>query len=286
MIQGGKKRALGRGLGALLSDAPNPEMMAQAAAVPISSIRPSRFQPRTHFGDEELKGLTESVRRDGILMPILLRPLGEGYELIAGERRWRAAQRAGLLEVPAIVRNVDDQHALELAIIENEQRDDLTAIESARAFQRLMQDFGLTQQLVADRIGISRMQVSNLIRLLQLPKSVQQMIENRELDMGHARPLIGLPAVDAERLAKTCIAKNWSARQMEREVKKLVGGGKSKPVQSVTDADVESLQDDLSRSLGLPVELHCHKDGSGELRIRYGRPEELDGVLLRLRQQP
>ena len=277
-----KKRGLGKGLGALLSDSPAPELMAQASTVPISKIRPNRYQPRSHFDDAELESLTESVRREGVLMPILLRPAGDGYELIAGERRWRAAQAAGLLEIPAIVREVDDLQALELAIIENEQRDDLTAIESARAYQQMMEEFGCTQQEVADRIGVSRMQVSNLIRLLQLPESVQKMIENRELTMGQARPLVGLEASRAEELAHACVKQGWSAREMERHARQA--GKRPASASRRTDADVAALQDELTRTLGLPVEIRVRKNGSGEMRIRYTRPAELDGVLRRLRR--
>jgi len=281
MKQTGKKRGLGKGLEALLADTPSPELMSQALQIPISRIQPNRFQPRTRFDNEVLVALTESIRRDGVLMPVLLRPLGDGYELIAGERRWRAAQAAGLLEIPAIIRDVDDLQALELAIVENEQRDDLSAIESARAYQRMMDEFGCTQQQVAERIGISRVQVSNLTRLLQLPEKVQKLIENRELSMGQARPLVGLPAARAEMLAAECVAHGWSARQMEQHAKKnMQRSKKAMPV----DADIAALQDELTRKLGLPVELKCRKNGSGELRIRYTRPEELDGVLSRLRR--
>lgn len=278
-----KKRGLGRGLNALLSDTPTQEVLNQASKVLISKIKPNRYQPRSHFDPEELHSLTESIRLEGVLMPILLRPSGDGYELIAGERRWRASQAAGLLEIPAVIREVDDQQALELAIIENEQRDDLTAIESARAYNRLMQEFAYTQQQVAERIGVSRVQVSNMIRLLQLPDSIQMMIEDREMNMGHARPLVGLERRMAEELARECVAKGWSARQMEKEAKKAASH-KSKPAaHKEIDADVAALQDELTRTLGLPVHLNCKKSGAGELRISYTRPEELDGVLKRLR---
>ncbi len=279
-----KKRGLGKGLGALLSDVPAPELMAQASMIPISKIQPNRHQPRTCFADEELKSLIESVRRDGVLMPILVRPSGDGFELIAGERRWRAVQAVGLLEIPSIVRDVDDLQALELAIIENEQRDDLTAIESARAYQKMVDEFGCTQQQVANRIGISRVQVSNLTRLLQLPEKIQKMIEHRELSMGQARPLVGLPAAKSENLAVECVAHSWSARQMEEHAKqaaKLVST--TKPVSGI-DPDIAALQDELTRKLGLPVEICCKKSGAGEMRIRYTRPAELDGVLMRLRR--
>lgn len=280
MTQEPKRRALGRGLGALLGNKPSADLLTQARPVPISLIRPNRFQPRSRFSKDQLGSLTDSIRHDGVLVPVLLRPFGDEYELIAGERRWRAAQAAGLLEIPAIIREVDDRQALEFAIIENEQRDDLSAIESARAYQKLVQEFGLTQQTVAERIGISRSQVANIIRLLQLPEAVQKLIEQGKLEMGHARPLIGLPHQKAVRLANECITNVWSVRQMERAVKRKAPTENSS---SRLDADVVALQDSLSRNLGLQVEFRCKSKGSGELRIRYSRLEELDGVLARLR---
>jgi len=279
-----KKRGLGKGLGALLSATPAAEMTANASTVPISKIRPNRFQPRTHFADKALKALSESVRKEGVLTPVLLRPAEDGFELIAGERRWRAAQAAGLLEIPAVVRDVDDLQALELAIIENEQRDDLTAIESAHAYQRMADEFGCTQQQIAERFGISRVQVSNITRLLQLSEKIQKMIENRELDMGHARPIIGLPRDTAEMLAGECVANGWSARQMEKHAKQALQSSPVNKMPRTNDPDVTALQDELTRTLGLPVEIRCGKGGAGEMRIRYNRPEELDGVLARLRR--
>jgi len=277
-----KKRALGRGLDALLADKPTAEVLNQSTKILISKIKPNRYQPRSHFDEQELQSLTESVRKEGVLMPILLRAQGDGYELIAGERRWRASQAAGLLEIPAVVREVDDLQALELAIIENEQRDDLTAVESARAYKRLIDEFSFTQQQVAESIGVSRVQVSNLIRLLQLPLSIQEMIEQRQLTMGNARPLVGLDANKAEVLARKCIAEQWSARQMEKEAKRVLHDHVEYAPMPI-DADVAALQDELMRTLGLPVTLHCKKNGSGELKISYSRAQELDGVLRRLR---
>ncbi|MDX8403209.1 MAG: ParB/RepB/Spo0J family partition protein [Mariprofundaceae bacterium] len=279
-----KKRGLGRGLNALLSDSPVAGSEKESSNILISKIKPNRYQPRTHFDEEELKSLTDSIRKEGVIMPILLRPSGDGYELIAGERRWRASQAAGLLEIPAVIRDVGDKQALELAIIENEQRDDLTAIESARAYQRLIDEFSYTQQQVAERIAVSRVHVSNTVRLLQLPDPIQNMIENRELSMGHARPLIGLERREAMALARSCIEHEWSARQMEREAKKVAKGKNAKPKAKETDADVAALQNELSRTLGLPVSFTCKKSGAGELKIAYTRPAELDGVLKRLRR--
>jgi ParB family chromosome partitioning protein len=279
------KKRLGRGLDALLSDKPaDVALLSQARQIPISNIRPNRFQPRLNFDAEVLAALTESVRRDGVLMPVLVRPMGQGYELIAGERRWRASQAAGLQEIPAIVRDVDDLQALELAIVENEQRDNLTAIESARAYQRMMDEFGCTQQQVAERIGVSRVQVTNITRLLQLSEKVQKLIEKRELTMGQARPLVNLPSAAAEHLASQCVTHGWSARQMERAAQQAAKANGGKATAAALDVDVAALQDELTRRLGLPVTLSCRRNGSGELRIAYTRPEELDGVLKRLRR--
>jgi len=277
-----KNRGLGRGLNALLGDTPTPEVMRQTTHIPISKIKPNSYQPRSHFSNDGLETLTESIRQEGVLMPILIRPKGDGYELIAGERRWRASQAAGLTEIPAVIRKVNDLQALELAIIENEQRDDLTAIESAQAYRRMIDEFGCTQQQVAEKIGVSRVQVSNLIRLLQLSDYIQDMIGSRQLSMGNARPLVGLSTPVAENLARQCIEYGWSARQMEREAKKA-----ARPIPEAAkkemDADVVALQDELTRKLGLSVEIVCKKDGAGEMRIRYTQAAELDGVLRKLR---
>ncbi len=279
-----QKRGLGKGLEALLSDTSAPELIAQASMIPISKIHPNRYQPRTRFTDEGLQSLTESVRSDGVLMPILLRHHGDDFELIAGERRWRAAQAVGLPEIPAIVRDVGDLQALELAIIENEQRDDLTAIESARAYRKMMDEFGCTQQQVANRIGVSRVQVSNVTRLLQLPETVQEMIGDRELSMGHARPLVGLSPARSERLAAECVSRGWSARQMEQHARQAAETSSQSQSARHPDPDVVALQDELTRTLGLPVEIRCKKSGAGEMRIHYTRPADLDGVLSRLRR--
>ena len=278
-----KRQALGRGLNALLGDKPTPEVLSQATDITIDKISPNKYQPRSNFDESELSALTESIRRDGVLMPILIRPSGEGYELIAGERRWRASQLAGLKVIPAVVREVDDLQALELAIIENEQRDDLSAVESARAYRRLMDEFNYTQQQVAESIGVSRVQVSNLIRLLQLPDSIQTMVEERRLNMGHARPLVGLEPAIAIQLAKLCIEKEWSARQMEKEAKKASTPHDKKPVID-RDADVVALEEELNRTLGFNVSLTKKKDGSGELRIPFSDKRVLDLILQHLRK--
>lgn len=275
-----KRQALGRGLNALLGDKPTPEVLAQATLITISKIKPNRYQPRSNFNQEELASLTESIRRDGVLMPILIRPQGDGYEIIAGERRWRASQIAKLKEIPAVIREVDDLQALELAIVENVQRDDLTAVEAARAYRRLMDEFNYTQQQVAESIGVSRVQVSNLIRLLLLPEAIQAMLEQRKLNMGQARPLVGLESTLAITLAKACIEKGWSARQMEKAAKKETHPKRAPEI----DTDILALQEDLSRHLGLKVALMRKKDGSGELKVSYNNKQELDHVITCLRK--
>lgn len=277
-----KRQALGRGLNALLGDKPTPEVLAQATLISISKIKPNKYQPRSNFDKDELQSLADSIKRDGVLMPILIRPQGDGFELIAGERRWRASQMAKLHEIPAVVREVDDLQALELAIVENEQRDDLTAVESARAYRRLMEEFNYTQQQVAESIGVSRVQVSNLIRLLQLPEPIQAMLETRKLSMGHARPLVGLEAISAIGLAKTCIEKGWSARQMEKEARKA---NASKSIKPEVDADIMALSEELKRNLGLAVTLIRKKDGSGEVKIAFAHKQELDKIIKSLRGQ-
>lgn len=276
-----KRKALGKGLSSLLGDRPTPELLAQATLISIAKIKPNQFQPRSRFDEEELAALTESIRKDGVLMPILIRPKGDGFELIAGERRWRAAQAAQLHEIPAVVRNVDDLQALELAIVENEQRDDLTAVESARAYKRLITEFNYTQQQVAESIGISRVQVSNLIRLLQLPESIQTMLEARKISMGQARPLVGVDAPQAVALAIKCVEKEWSARQMEREVKKITSP--KQPMQPTADADIQALEQELNQALSMRVELARKTDGSGYLKVSYRSQAELDVLLKQLR---
>lgn len=281
-MKAGKQRRLGKGLGALLMEKPTDEISGQSRNILISTIKPNPYQPRRLFREDELASLTESIRKEGVISPILLRRKGDGYELIAGERRWRASQAAGLPEIPAIIRIVSDAQALELAIIENEQRDDLTAVESGRAYRRLMDEFNYTQQKVSEQLGISRTQVSNLIRLLKLPEQIQHMIENKNLDMGHARTLVGLSDDHANSLATLCVQNGWSVRKMEQEAKRVSKQKKEKPI-SEPDADIIALEDELTRKLSLHVRLLTKKGGGGEMRISYSRAEELDGVLQKLR---
>ncbi|MDX8377989.1 MAG: ParB/RepB/Spo0J family partition protein [Mariprofundales bacterium] len=288
MIKPRKKTALGRGLGALLQDSPTKEVLAQSNNIALSRIRPNPYQPRVNFDSIEMEQLIISVRTSGVLMPILVRPSGDMFEIIAGERRWRAANKAGLKEIPAVVRNVTDLQALEFAIIENEQRHNLTAMESGNAYQRLVKEFHLTQQDIAEHLGISRTHVTNTIRLLQLPRAICDMIQDNKITSGHARPLIGLPDELAIELANTCITQAWNVREMEKQVKKHAHKKNNKQVQRTNnkaDNDILALQDSISRHLGLGVKLKCNNKGVGELRISYKTLAELDLVLARLRTQ-
>jgi ParB family chromosome partitioning protein len=280
MKKAAKGRGLGKGLSALLMD-DKADDAADTHYVLTSRIEANPYQPRKTFHEAELASLIASVRKDGILTPVLLRRVGDHYQLIAGERRWRAAQAIGLPEIPAVIRDVTDAQALELAIIENEQRDDLTAIESGRAYQRLIDEFHYTQQQISEHIGVSRAQVSNLIRLLKLPAQIQYMVENRTLDAGHARPLIGLDSITAMQLARLCIDQDWSVRRMEQEVKRAQAPTTSK---EEPPADMLALEEELTRSLSLKVQCVRKKNGGGEVRLHYAQNEELESILQRLRQ--
>jgi len=217
-----RRGGLGKGLGALIP-AGMPEGVGGLDEVPVTAIRPNPFQPREHFDEEELASLAESIREVGILQPILLRETDEGYEIIAGERRWRAARRVGLQHVPALVRDTDDASALEHALVENVHRSDLNVLEEAAAYQQLIEDFGLTHEEVAIRVGRSRTSVTNTLRLLQLPPSVQRLVRDRSLTMGHARALLGTPdRALQERLAKRIVAEGLSVRAVEDELREPV----------------------------------------------------------------
>jgi len=280
-----KKRGLGRGLNALLAGTgtPDSELIKSASHLLIKKIHPNPFQPRRYFDEADLKSLAESIRQSGVLMPILVRPSKDHYELIAGERRWRASQLAGLSEIPAVVREVDDQQALELAIIENEHRNDLSAIESARAYHRLHNEFKLSQANISERIGISRSQVANLIRLLQLPQAIQDLIDQRAIGMGHARPLIGMNEAEAIELATRCVDESWSVRQVEQATKqnKKTNVEKKQPTPMPS---MRKIQDEISLHIGLAIQLNQKKNGKGEMRIQFKNQQEMDDVVSHIKK--
>ena len=256
-----RKGGLGRGLTALIpaADAPDTGEGSGLRELPIGSVHPNRLQPRRSFDEETLEGLTDSVRELGVLQPILVRERDDGYELIAGERRWRAAKRAGLASIPAVVRTADDEASLEQALVENLHRQDLNALEEAGAYQQLIEDFGLTQEQVAQRVGKSRSAVANHLRLFQLPPGVQKLVGEGLLSAGHAKALLGHPdRAYQESLARRAVAESMSVRDVERLVKERLdleaglGGGGSPAAETTDDAADEEHPDAGERRLRPP----------------------------------
>ncbi|HPA02202.1 MAG TPA: ParB/RepB/Spo0J family partition protein, partial [Chiayiivirga sp.] len=242
---------------------------------------------RSHMDPERLEELAESIRAQGLIQPIIVRGIGAGrYEIIAGERRWRAAQLAALRDVPVVIREIEDNTALAMALIENIQREDLNPLEEALALQRLIDEFSLTHQQAAEAVGRSRASVSNLLRLLELPEAIRAMVERRALEMGHARALLTLPAHQALALAQQAAAEGWSVRETERRVQALQKGvpAPAKPASQRTDANVAALERELSESFGAKVSVQSGRGGRGRLVISYHSHDELDGILERMRR--
>lgn len=283
-----EKRGLGRGLSALLGEAEEIEHAADPSAgvreIPIELVHRNPEQPRQYFSETEIEELTASIRDKGVLQPILVRPSPKApgeYEIVAGERRWRASQKAGLRAIPALVRNVSDEISLEIAIVENVQRADLNAMEEARGYQALMGRLGFTQEETAQRVGKSRSHIANTLRLLQLPESVQQHVVFGRLTAGHARAL--LSAENPEELAELIIEKGLSVRDAEALAKPSNEGAAKKasgPKRS-KDADTAALESDLEDALGMSVDI-ADRGGAGEVRIKYASLEQLDELCRRL----
>lgn len=293
-----KNRRLGRGLSALLGetelDAPAADAPGESAktgrdgvrTLPIELVRPNPDQPRKTMGEAELEALARSIEDKGVVQPILVRPLDgpdEAYEIVAGERRWRAAQRAQLHEIPALVRELTDRETLEIGIVENVQRADLNPVEEAQAYRQLIDRFGHTQDDVAKAVSKSRSHVANMVRLLALPDPVQSLLAEGKLSAGHARAIA--TADDVEALAAIIVAQGLSVREAEKLAKSGVETGKSAPKPANRDpdkdADTRSLEADISARLGLAVDIRHGKKG-GELRVRYSTLEQLDDVCRRL----
>jgi len=289
----GKKRGLGRGLDELLgiSSAPASAVAKDSEHqssgndlrhLPVDVIQRGRFQPRQDFAADALQELADSILAQGVVQPVVVRPVpGESgkYELIAGERRWRATQLAGLHEIPAVIRDVPDQAAMAMGLIENIQREELNPIEEATALHRLIEEFGLTHQETAESVGRSRAAVSNLLRLLSLESKVKAMLEERSLEMGHARallPLLGSVQIEAaERVAK----KGLSVRETEQLVRRMQQPESSKPTQKEMDPDIKRFQQTLSEKLGAKVQIQHGAKGKGKMIIQYNNLDELDGIL-------
>jgi len=283
-----KRRGLGRGLDALLgldSTAGAEAASADAALrhLPVEFLQRGRYQPRTDFDPAALQELADSIKAQGVVQPIVVRPLGpDKYEIVAGERRWRAAQLAGLAEIPALVREIPDEAAIAVALIENIQRQDLNPLEEAAALKRLTEEFGMTHQEVADAVGRSRVAVTNLLRLLDLHPDVKGYLQRGELEMGHARALAGLPEARQPQAAAMVVSRGLSVRETEALVKRLLSEQPAKAPARL-DPDIRRLQDDLSERLGATVKIQHGPKGSGKLVIQYSSLEELDGILNHIR---
>lgn len=282
-----KQKGLGRGLGALLDANTGPESTRQDT-LSVTAMQPGKYQPRTRMDQDSLNELAGSIKAQGIMQPILVRPVGEGrYEIIAGERRWRAAQLAGLNEVPALVRNIPDEAALAMSLIENIQRENLNPLEEAAGIQRLIDEFDMTHQQAADAVGRSRPAASNLLRLLHLAKPVQECLFSGELDMGHARALLPLQKVDQARLAALVVHKGLSVRETEKLVQRELNPAPEKLRSHKIDRDLLRLEEELADTLGAPIQLVAGKKGAGSLTISFSSHEQLEGILQRLRgEQP
>lgn len=286
-----KKRGLGRGLDVLLGrdeDAGDaPSRGESLSSLPIEQLHPGRYQPRTGMDPEKLAELADSIRAQGLIQPIVVRRLGSNqYEIIAGERRWRAAQMASLREVPVVLREVDDRAVIAMALIENIQREDLNPLEESQALKRLIDEFGLTHQQAAEAVGRSRAAVSNLLRLLELPAAIRKLLEAHQLEMGHARALLTLPEAQALALAQAAAAEGLSVREVERRAQALTkgAGAPAKPAaEPRRDADIETLERELSELLSTPVAVQHGRGGKGKLVIAYHSLDELEGVLERIR---
>jgi ParB family transcriptional regulator, chromosome partitioning protein len=279
-----RRRPLGRGLAALFGETePNPAYEGAALRqVPIAVIRPGAFQPRRVFADAELDMLAQSIREKGVLQPLLVRPLGAdeaGFELVAGERRWRAAQRIGLHEVPVVVRTLGDAEAIEVALVENLQREDLSALEEAAAYRRLIDEFGRTQAALAEAVGKSRSHIANTLRLLLLPEAVRRRLDDGGLSAGHARAL--LAAADPAALAGEVIRRGLNVRATERLVQRRAAP-RRRPPRSVRDADTAALERELGAQLGLRVTVD-QKPRGGALTVHYRSLDQLDRLLQLLR---
>jgi ParB family transcriptional regulator, chromosome partitioning protein len=279
-----KKRGLGRGLDALLGEVQVNQSDSQALQMlPIEYLLVGRFQPRKEIDPARLQELADSISAQGIVQPIIVRKVGDDqYEIIAGERRWRAAQLAGLHEIPVVRRDVNDQVAMALGLIENIQREDLNPLEEAEALQRLCKEFNMTHQQAADAVGKSRTAVTNLLRLIDLHPDVKQLLAAGEIEMGHARALLGLDESRQSAAAQIVLVRGLTVRATEKLVQALLSGKKEKPEERRPDPDIERLQTNVSEKLGARVQIRHSKNGSGRLVISYSSLEQLEGVLERI----
>jgi ParB family chromosome partitioning protein len=284
-----KHKALGRGLDALLGGGTKSRSDGELAELAVATLRPGKYQPRTRMDPASLQELADSIRARGVIQPVIVRPVDDGgYEILAGERRWRAAQMAGLDRVPAVVREVADDAALGIGLIENIQREDLNPIDKAAGLKRLVEEFGLTHDEAAKALGSSRSAVTNLLRLLELARAVQDMLQDGRLDMGHGRALLGVSRAKQVELAEQVAGRGLSVRETERLVQHAATApkaGGSRATRPRQDADTRRLQEELSEALGATVSLKARKGGRGSLVIDYRSLEQLDGLVAKLKRR-
>jgi ParB family chromosome partitioning protein len=274
-------KGLGRGLDALLAANSTPEASRQET-LPVGALQPGKYQPRTRMDPGSLEELAASIKAQGLIQPISVRPVAANrYEIIAGERRWRAAQIAGLTDVPVLIREIPDNAVLAMSLIENIQREDLNPLEEAAGLQRLIDEFGMTHQQAADAVGRSRSAASNLLRLLQLAKPARDMLMAGDIEMGHARALLPLPKGEQGRLAGVAVEKGWSVRETERAVARELNPPAPK-AGKVVNRDLARLEEDLADNLGAAVKIAANRKGVGSLTIRFASLDQLDGLLTRL----
>jgi ParB family transcriptional regulator, chromosome partitioning protein len=278
-----KQKGLGRGLDALLAGDIEAGVADGLRMLRVGQLQSGKYQPRSHMDGAALQTLADSIKTQGIMQPILVREIApEQYEIIAGERRWRASQMAGLENVPVLIRDIEDESALQMALIENIQRENLNPIEEALGIRRLINEFNMTHEKAADAVGRSRVAVSNLLRLLNLTDVVQQMLMQSKLDMGHARALIGLEAAQQVMLANKIVQQGLSVRETEGLVKKLAQEKKPNRQKTTVNHDVLALQNTLSEQLGANVNIEAKANGAGTLKINYSNLDQLDDIIKRI----
>jgi ParB family transcriptional regulator, chromosome partitioning protein len=279
------KRGLGRGLDALLGDVSVTEEKHHLQMLPIEHMQRGKYQPRKDINPEKLQELADSIKAQGVIQPIVVRQIGhEKYEIVAGERRWRAAQLAGLSQVPIVIKDIDDRSSMAIALIENIQREDLNPLEEAEALRRLLDEFEMTHQLIADAIGKSRATVSNLLRLLELHPEVKKLLLNNQIEMGHARALLSLDGLKQLAIANKVVKENLTVRATERLVK-LSHAEQSTQKAKTIDNDTLRLQNHLTAKLGAKVIINHKDNGTGKLVITYSSLEELDGIIAQIGAQ-
>ncbi|MCK9989637.1 MAG: ParB/RepB/Spo0J family partition protein [Rugosibacter sp.] len=277
-------KGLGRGLDTLLDPETSSKGQRQDV-LPVGSLQPGKYQPRTRMDPGSLEELAASIKAQGLIQPISVRPVGnERYEIIAGERRWRASQIAGLTEVPVLIRDIPDEAALAMSLIENIQREDLNPLEEAAGIQRLIDEFSMTHQQAADALGRSRSAATNLLRLLQLAKPAQDMLMAGDIEMGHARALLALPKTEQGRLAALVVEKSYSVRDTERLVASELNPPQKKANNVALDRDLVRLEEDLSDAVGATVKINANRKGAGSVTIRFASLDQLDGLIERMRQ--